>query len=265
MKLGLEEAGRTVDDATPRRDPERRRWPLYLLTGAVTLLLKTHYSWASATQLQWILAPTARLVELLLGEPLHFEPVLGWVAGGRDFTIAPACAGVNFLIVVIAAAGAGLGRRLPSFRRQWVWLAWVVLLGYGMTVLINSLRIVIAVELYRFDLHTATLTHERIHRLAGTLVYLGGLGTAWALFSRLCGHAGGGVTTSRSSLGLWLLPTCYLGLTVIAPWLNGASGALYLEHALTVALLTLASAAALAVFRIWFRNAEAASANSHPC
>lgn len=62
------------------------------------LALKLYYSAASANQLRWILAPTTALVELVNGRSFAFESNAGYLSDDRSFLIAPACAGVNFLI-----------------------------------------------------------------------------------------------------------------------------------------------------------------------
>ena len=73
---------------------------LFYAVGLLAALgLKYYYSIAGADDLGWILTPVARLAGLL-GE-IHFqwEPHAGFVSHSSEVIIAPACAGINFLII----------------------------------------------------------------------------------------------------------------------------------------------------------------------
>lgn len=211
--------------------------------------LKLHYSRASAEDLAWILVPTARAVGWLRGETLTLSPGAGWAAPDGSYVIAPSCAGVNFMILVLTVSVLGFAHRLrsPGSRLSW-WLA--SLCGaYVLTIVVNTLRILAAVELYRLDL-PAWLTPEAAHRLLGTVLYLGAL---WGLFGVLDGLTAPGYAGARS----WLLPAVlvpglYLGMTVVVPLVNGAGrhpGGQYAEHAMMVSLTTMAALALLFLAR----------------
>jgi exosortase K len=224
----------------------------YLSIGLAALTLKLHYSGATVDDLAWILRPTAAAVGWLVGQPLWRDPDLGWVAADGDFVIAPACAGVNFLILVFALPAAGFAHRFRSSHGRWAWVAGVACAAYALTIVVNALRIALAVGLYRTEVHAGWLTAERIHRMAGTVVYLVGLWAAWLGFDRLSARLG------RAAAGEWsgmiLVPAAYLSVTVALPLANGAwrqLGTRYLEHAATVSMLTLATVVLLSLTR-WF-------------
>jgi len=205
--------------------------------------LKLYYSRASVEDLAWILVPTARAVGCLRGETLIPGPA-GWVAPDGSYFIAPACAGVNFLIVAFIVSVLGFARRLSSPGRRLSW--WIASLfgAWTLTIAVNTVRILAAVELYRLG-PIAGLTPEQAHRLLGTALYLGALwGVCWIL-DRLM--------ESRSTLAAAVLvPGAYLGMTVLVPLLNGAfrhSGGEYVEHAMMVTLTTMSSLAALFLAR----------------
>jgi hypothetical protein len=83
----------------------------YLAVAAVAFTLKSHYSRAGADDLFWILAPTAFLVEIVSGIEFTPESGAGYFSPGHRYLIAPACAGVNFLIVAFCmTAFAGVHR-----------------------------------------------------------------------------------------------------------------------------------------------------------
>jgi exosortase K len=207
--------------------------------------LKRFYSRASAEDLSWILAPTARIVGWLRGETL-VPGLTGWVAPDGSYVIAPACAGVNFLIVAFAVSVLGFSHRLVSPGRRICWWIGSLIGAWALTVAVNTSRILAAVELYRMG-PVAGLTPEAAHRLLGIGVYLGAL---WGLFAGLDRLTGG-----RSGLGAALLVSgLYLGMTVVTPLLNGAfrqPG--YAGHAMMVSLVTLIWTGALA---LGFRKRE---------
>lgn len=205
----------------------RRPWLSWGMAIAAAYGLKLFYSRASAADLAWILAPTARAVGWLRGETLTFSPAAGWVSPDGSYVIAPACAGVNFLILVLTVAVLGFAHRLrsPGARLGW-WLA--SLAGaYMATVAVNTLRILAAVELYRLG-PIAGLTPEQAHRLLGILIYLGAL---WGLFTLLDQLTGG------RRAGALLVLGAYLGMTLAVPLLTGHPGARYAEHAMMVLVI----------------------------
>lgn len=233
----------------------------YLVIALAALGLKLCYSRATVDELGWILRPTAGAVGWLLGRPLWRDPDLGWVAGDGGFVIAPACAGVNFLILAFALPAAGFAHRFRTSRERWAWVLGVACAAYPSTVVVNTLRIVLAVALYGIEMPAAWLTAERVHRLAGTAVFLLGLWAGWLAYDRASarlGRADGSAGTS-----LFVAPAAYVGLTLVLPLANGAwprFGARYVEHAVTVSVATMVTVALLSLTG-WFttsrRNGQA--------
>lgn len=205
--------------------------------------LKLHYSRASAEDLAWILGPTARAVGWLRGETLLSSPV-GWMAPDGSYFIAPACAGVNFMILALTVSVLGFAHRLRSLGPRLSWWLFSLSGAYVLTIAVNTLRILAAVELYRLG-PVAGLTPEQAHRLLGTVLYLGAL---WGLFRILDRFTARGSTHSMLAAAV-LVPGAYLAMTVGVPLLNGASGARYAEHAIVVSLVTMMAAALLFLAR----------------
>ncbi len=196
--------------------------------------LKLSYSRAAAEDLAWILGPTARAVGWLRGETLTLSPGAGWMAPDGSYVIAPACAGVNFMILVLTVAVLGFAHRLHSPGQRLSWWIGSLLGAYALTIAVNTLRILAAVELYRVGPVT-WLTREQEHRLLGTVLYLGALWGIFAVLDRLTAQGG---TRSRLAAAV-LVPGAYLGMTVVVPLVNGHSGGQYAEHAMMVSLATL--------------------------
>jgi exosortase K len=196
--------------------------------------LKLAYSRASAADLAWVLVPTARAVGWLRGETLALHPGAGWMPPDGSYVIAPACAGVNFMILALTVSVLGFAHRLrdPLARLGW-WLASAAG-AYALTLAVNTLRIVAAVALYRLG-PVAGLNPEQLHRLLGTVIYLGAL---LGLFAGLDWF------TARRGRGSWLaagglVVGLYLGMTLAVPLLNGHPGGRYAEHAMMVSAIAM--------------------------
>src|SRR4030095_14598382 len=103
-------------------------------------------------------------------------------------------------------------RRLQRPQARASWLLGAALGAWALTIAVNALRIVLAVELYSADVQFGWLTPERIHRAAGTAVYVLALWLEWHaldwLSSRLAAHA---CDFSRRH-ALWIVPVAYLGM-----------------------------------------------------
>ena len=97
--------------ASHRLTQSIRRAVPYCIVIALAVALKRYYSLAEAGSLAWILAPTARCVELVTGIPFTFEQGTGFVNIEHRAVIAPACAGINFLIIVFCMVSFSLLQR----------------------------------------------------------------------------------------------------------------------------------------------------------
>ncbi|HSN92246.1 MAG TPA: exosortase K [Anaeromyxobacteraceae bacterium] len=172
---------------------------------------KRFYSTASAADLRFVLAPTAWLVEAAGGH--RFD----WTSGGylsteARFLIAPACAGVNFLVVAFAALVLGLVRPArPPWQNVGVLLASAAA-AYATTVAANALRILIAIPLWTHGVSWGWLTGARLHEVAGVAVFLGML-----LLLHLGAHR-----LARAPVQAWLPLLPYAGVMLVVPLLRGA-------------------------------------------
>jgi exosortase K len=218
-----------------------------VLTVLVMLLLKRHYSLATAAQLNWILWPTAKLVSWFTSARLVLEIGVGYADFGKGIIVAPACAGVNFMIMAFgltAFYGLRQMRRLPS---QLAWLTVALVVAYGLTLVVNTIRIALSMTLYNADIYTDWLTPARVHRLAGVVLYLGalwvhflGLRRMMATYCRYLDCQNHHDAIQRSG---WLVWGWYLLVALAVPlanraWQNGSPT--FWEHCLTVLIAVLA-------------------------
>src|SRR5262249_20188216 len=149
--------------------------------------------------------------------------------------IAPACAGVNFLILAWTISVLGFAHRRRSPRARLGWLGISLLGAYLLTLAVNTLRIVAAVPLYRLG-PVWGLSPEPAHRLLGTVLSLGALGGLFLALDRATSQRAG---QGEALAGGLLIAGAYLGMTVVVPLLTGHPGGRYAEHAVTVSLFAL--------------------------
>ena len=196
-----------------------------VVTGAcalgIALCLKALYSRAGATELLWILAPSAWLARFVGGIDLVYEQGAGFISHTHHLVVGPACAGVNFLIIAFLCLYFSFARHFSSKVR---WLVYSLLISFGATISANSLRIFVTAHLWDADIYSGLMTQEQMHRLAGTVIYyLSLLALYFAVESRLRARGPG------SSPLFWYL-SISLGVPLAVRVLAGGSPG-FAEHA----------------------------------
>jgi len=195
--------------------------------------LKLYYAQASADQLRWVLAPTTLLVEAVSGTSFAFEPHAGYISEDRRFLIAPACAGINFLIAAFLMLSARRLLRDKSRGRAWKFIPAAALIAYLVTLVANATRIAIALRLGRPQ-EAGWLSPEGLHRAEGILVYFSFLLLLFVADERM---------TAEKSADLWrqsLFPLLVYYATALGmPLMNGAyrQGVGFWDHAAFVLLI----------------------------
>jgi len=191
------------------------------------LALKYFYSTASPDELRWILAPTTTLVGLLSGRSFAFESHAGYMSSDNRFLIAASCAGVNFLLasfLMLTLRKFWLERSKSS---KWRSIPVSAIIAYVFTIIANTSRICIALEMQDHPLRLDGLNGNQIHRLEGIVVYFVFLTFLFLLTERM--------EQGRSSelIKFLFFPLAiYYGTTLGLPFLNGAykQGAPFIEH-----------------------------------
>jgi len=212
-----------------------------LAAGALAaFVVKAFYARAGADELQFVLAPTAALVERISGVAFEREAGAGYLSRERSYLIAPACAGLNFAIAAFAMLVLGFAPRLARGRAKAGWLLAAATLACAATLLVNATRISIDLALRESTL-PAWLPHAQAHRLEGIALYLASL---WTLYAAV--DAGFARRAPRWRAALVPLGS-YLAVALLVPALNGAyARPEFWKHASEVLALSLALTAALA-------------------
>jgi exosortase K len=160
-----------------------RRWQIVGVVTALAVVIvgKQLYRDATAAELGWILAPTAKLVSWLTTGHFVYEAGPGWVDPHIGFIIAPACAGVNFALAAFLALAIGGVGGMTTARATALRLAGAAAVAYVATLVINTVRIAIAIAMHRGSLDVSGYDRGELHRIEGIVVYLGGLIALYAI------------------------------------------------------------------------------------
>lgn len=225
-----------------------RGLPLCAAVLGLCILLKWHFAEADALRLDWLLRPTSFFVSLLSGLSFQSMDCQGYYNAAQNILIAPACSGQNFFFILLATGGCmtALCRRtapglLPRF-------AGLTAAAYAATITVNTLRILLAVYLYRRQPLGDLVSPEQLHRIEGVVVYYVCLWLfAMLPFARFRKTAAAkaredAVSIPAATAARVLLPLgCYLLFTLGLPLANGAAAAapqLFASHSLTVLSLS---------------------------
>ncbi len=218
-------------------------------------LLKRHYSAASPQDLRWVLTPLAGLVQLLDGAPYLWNSDAGWVRSDGYIVIAPACAGVNFMIMVFGLNCMAFWHRLSNFRQQAAWLIAGLIAAYFLSLGVNTLRIFISILFYENQLHWGWFTPDRLHRMIGVGIYFSALGACYLLLDRIALKLNplGSLAVDKKVSPPWQPLAWYLTGTLAVPLLHkliGGDPRLNLEYSVTV--IGVSSAVWLAGFIVYY-------------
>ena len=160
---------------------------LCVLAAAVLIAfaMKRHYADARADDLEWILGPTAWLVGAMTHTTFTWQPQEGYFSRDRLFLIEKSCAGINFMVAAFGMLMLALLHRVGSGPSAVRVLGVSLLASYSAAVLVNAVRIAIAMWLAAHPVALPTLSAADIHRFEGIAVYFGGLVLLYELVQRL--------------------------------------------------------------------------------
>jgi exosortase K len=197
---------------------------------AIAWGLKRHYADARPDDLWWILSPTARLVDTATGTTFVMQPGEGYLSRDRLFLIEKSCAGVNFMIAAFGMLVFALFHRVRSGTTVAQVLGVSILASYSAAVLVNAVRITIAMWLADHSAALGTFSAADVHRVEGIIVYFGGLTLLYALVLWLDGQLNAFFWTAC------VVPlAAYYAVTLAVPLVNGAAvSQAFIEHALFV-------------------------------
>jgi exosortase K len=186
------------------------------VTLALVVVGKQYFRSATAGELRWLLAPTAKCTSILTGTHFAFTGV-GYADHDVRFLIAPVCAGLHFLLAaMIVLVLAWLGR-IDRWRAVVARVGLAVAVAYAATIGFNTLRIALSLEL-----HATGALHEAL----GIVVYFAGLCALYAAARR---------RDVRGARWIAIPVGAYLAITLGLPLVHGAAArADFAGHAMWV-------------------------------
>ncbi|HSD86929.1 MAG TPA: exosortase K [Kofleriaceae bacterium] len=219
---------------------KEHRWRIVavLVAAAVVALGKQFYRDASAADLRWILAPTAKLVSWFTGGHFTYESGAGYADYHIGFIIAPPCAGLNFAMAAFLTLLLGSLAVMTSMRALAVRVAVAGVAAYLATIVVNTIRISIAVAMHRGSIDIGSMDRAEAHRLEGILVYLGGLCLLYALARA--------IESGKRHVTFAIPIAAYLVITLGLPLVNGAGARGEFAHHAMWVLMACAVVMALA-------------------
>lgn len=190
----------------------------YLMILSIAILLKYHYHIATTNDLDWILKPTAELVSMILNKPFINESLTGYTNWEYHIIIAKSCAGINFLITafcmvtVTPAIGSG------TLKRNFRFILNRLFVVYLLTILVNTLRIIISIFQLNADIYSNWITREGLHRFTGIIIFF----TALSLLHLISSKASSPKRSGHSMIRpfIWYLLILIL-IPLFRSFLNG--------------------------------------------
>ena len=219
---------------------QKLNWSAQLFAVALcALALKSYYSTATPDELRCILAPTTFFVELVSGVGFEFESLAGYMSSDHRFVIAVPCAGVNFLITAFLMLSLRRLWRARFCGASWSMIPFAAGLAYVATLIANTARIWLALELRARSVEVSGLTNNQLHRLEGVVVYFGFLLLLFLVVERF--ESRKPLRRERvHPLRVLAFPVViYYAVTLGIPLANGSyrQGSAFWEHALFVLVL----------------------------
>lgn len=228
--------------------------------AAVVYAGKAHYRDATAADLAWILAPTARAVSWAVGGAFAFEPGAGWVSADYRYIIAPSCAGVNFALAAFVAVVLVWLPGVRGPRSAAARVAGAAAVAYAAALAANAVRLSLAIALHLRWIDARGADPAALHRAVGIAVYLAGLAGVTAAARALDRSA----ARPPAARALAAAIGAYLAIALAVPALRGAAGRPgFARHAAWVlggcAILAGVAAAAAAIRRLARRGPSESS------
>jgi len=208
-----------VSRASFVNEPRRGAWlaPSSLAVAALVLgvdyAFKRFCSHASASELDFLLAPSTALVELVTGHAFVAERGAGYISRDAHLIIAPACSGANFAVVAFTSLALGFVGRFSSRGTRAAWLVGAAGIAYAVTLVANAARISLALTLERGHALAGWLSAGATHRAVGVAIYLGALVATYLAVERALG---------KRALDVRLPLGCYVAVTLATQLLGGA-------------------------------------------
>lgn len=198
----------------------------YFLGLLIVISLKLYSDQAGSDELIWILRPTAWWTSILSGFTFTYEQGVGYVNHSLRFIIAPACAGLRFLMIACLMLVWSFVHRMDSRKKQLHWTLLSLPASCLITIFVNGIRITLSIILPPLIQNPESIikniSSRQLHTAIGTLVYFLSLLVLYWAGDQLSQKIGKKDTIQKKQ-SIWkkLLPILwYLGPVLGLPFLS---------------------------------------------
>ena len=141
-------------------------WLLGLVIGF--LILKGWHHYASLSELNFLLFPTQVALQLLTGSTATYIPESGYFFSDYNILIDQSCSGFNwFLLAFLLSSGMTI-QIIQDTQRRLLTISGLLVLSYGLTLLVNTTRIIFSLSVEQYLLEYTA----HAHLIQGVFVYL---------------------------------------------------------------------------------------------
>ncbi len=164
-----------------------RYWKSYLLYVPVLfvfIVMNAVLPLLSLNDLLILLKPVSSLINLFTGNHPVFIKDYGFHFSDLNIVIGASCSGYNFWALCFLLIAASFLKISKANFSVWIIIPLAILLSYVLTLLVNTIRIMISI--YTQEIGDIVLTkrpHFLIHEITGTLVYVFSLFLIFLLIS----------------------------------------------------------------------------------
>ncbi|HOV26473.1 MAG TPA: exosortase K [Pseudobacteroides sp.] len=158
---------------------------LYLSCFLMVFIIKLFYRTADSSSLKFILTPVTKLVEVFTGTLYQFVPERGYLSSDLTVEIGPGCAGINFLVIMFCTLTFSFVKQFMSMASKIFAALSFLVFSYIITIIVNTFRIVTAINFSRYNDVYLGLDNEFFHKIVGAMVYFFFLVLCYIVVSKL--------------------------------------------------------------------------------
>ena len=195
---------------------------MVIISLAIALGLKYHYSHSRAEDLDWMLAPASCLVQKISGMKFEKMDDTGYADKETGIVIAPSCSGINFMIIVFCLSAYISLKSVNKISSAFIRVLFCISVSYVYTLMVNTFRILLSIHSLKTGLLQIWLSWKTIHLLEGIVIYFAFLLIYYSLLKRVISegpdkHPSGGFRQIKE----YFLPMIfYCSVILLVPIVN---------------------------------------------
>lgn len=146
-----------------------------LFLGTVMLFafgVKLFYTQCDTDQLKLFLKPVSLLISFFTGASFQFNGEEGYLFNSLNIAIERSCSGVNFFVLSFCMITFSSLPFHPTAKQKAYVLLLSVIACWGVTIVANSSRILVAINALKWSKHYPWLSTDQAHLAQGVFTYL---------------------------------------------------------------------------------------------